>query len=516
MTNDPSTDLCALLEASPSAVLAALGPDARPIAVPESVARTGRQLHTCRSTMDAVIPEDRPLIIDAWIRVQTDPVVGVEVRLVADPSRHALVHFFDVRDQHGAFLIVLPTSDPERILETVSADDRIKPIAHVERDATSTFIEIDDNTTTLLGWTREQLLGRQTVELVHPDDIERAVEAWLAMRMEPDEARVQLRLRHANGHYVWLEVTNRNHLDDPDIGCIRSTFVDISEEMEALEALHQRERLLHRLAETLPVGICHLRPDGQVLHTNPPLVALLGPVEGVDSLVKRVVEDDRDLLQMAIDRALEGRSIDLEVGVEHDEGERRCELTFRTMVNDDGGTDGVVVCATDVTDRSRLRSELEHRASHDQLSGCLNRAATVAALERALRDRRTVTVAYIDLDRFKEVNDDLGHAAGDEVLRVAAARLRGVIRSDDVVGRVGGDEFVIICPQGVEPIDLPPFVARIRNAVCGDVSFARHRIGLRASVGAAVSLPGENDAELLLSRADAAMYLDKAASSVSR
>lgn len=507
-------ELRALLDRCPSAVVAALGPDARPVPFPASVELADQQVRACRTAMDLVLADDRPIVLDAWSRVQVEPIVDIEVRLVADPDRPSLVRFFDVRDGHDTFVIVLPTDDPQRVLESVNDEDHVLPIAHVERDATSTFTAVDDNATALLGWSREHLLGRQTLELVHPDDVERAVESWLAMRtMDPDDVRTQVRLRHVDGHYVWLEVTNTNHLDDPDIGCVRSTFVDISDEMAALEALHARERLLHRLAETLPIGVCHLRPDGQVAHTNPPLIELLGPVDSVRSIVDRVLEDDRELLQLAIDRALEGRPIDLEVGVEHAEGDRRCELTFRTMDNDDDSTDGVVMCATDVTDRSRLRAELEHRASHDDLSGCLNRSATVAALERALRDQREVTVAYIDLDEFKSVNDDLGHAAGDEVLRVAAARLRSVIRSGDVVGRVGGDEFVIICPQGVEPIDLPPFVARLRHAICGDVSFARNRIGLQASIGAAVSLPGETDAESLLSRADAAMYIDKAARS---
>jgi len=186
-------------------------------------------------------------------------------------------------------------------------------------------------------------------------------------------------------------------------------------------------------------------------------------------------------------------------------------MTFRTLTSDDGGgsIDGVIVCAADVTDRTRLRSELEHRASHDALSGCLNRAATVAALERALRDSERVIVAYIDLDHFKATNDELGHAAGDELLRVGAARIRSATRVEDVVGRIGGDEFVVICRARTGSVDSETLVERLRTAISGDVVFAKQRMPLHASVGAAMSVEGEIDAEAVLTRADAAMYKAK-------
>jgi diguanylate cyclase (GGDEF)-like protein len=213
----------------------------------------------------------------------------------------------------------------------------------------------------------------------------------------------------------------------------------------------------------------------------------------------------------ALRQAMSGRSGELEVGVLQGREERRCELTFRPMAGDSGGVDGVIVCAADVTDRSRLRAELEHRASHDALSGCLNRGATVAALERALRIHPRVAVVYLDLNGFKAINDELGHAAGDELLRIAAARLRTVIRSQDVVGRIGGDEFVVICPEGPGAFDETELVTRLSEATNADVVFARHRIELRASLGVAFSLPGEVDAEAVLIRADAAMYRAKRA-----
>jgi diguanylate cyclase (GGDEF)-like protein len=120
-----------------------------------------------------------------------------------------------------------------------------------------------------------------------------------------------------------------------------------------------------------------------------------------------------------------------------------------------------------------------------------------------------VAVVYLDLDHFKSVNDDLGHAAGDEMLRVAAARLRAAARVDDRIGRIGGDEFVVICRRGDGPFDAAALADRFAQAVSGDVVFAKQRTALRASVGAALAVPGELDAEAVLGRADAAMYAAK-------
>ena len=491
---------------NPAALVAAMGADARLSSVPASLGLAGHRSFVGLTGIEFVVPADQLLIVDGWARASREPVVRVDVHLVPDPDEIAIMHFFDVRAEHGVHVVTVVARDPELLLAAAEAVEATPSVGYLQKDAVAVILTADAATTALLGWDAADLVGRRTVDLVHPEDVERAIESWMEMRAGTGSGRVQLRHLHADGHYVWLEVTNENRLDDPAFGCIVSQLVDISEQMAQFEGLRDRERLLDRLADALPIGICHLRLDGEVVYSNELLVALLGPVDSVDALVRSVAGSDRRAVGFALENALQGRAGDLEVGVMHGLEERRCELTFRTMTSDDGGVDGVIVCASDVTDRSRLRSELEHRASHDELSGCLNRAATVAALEQALRGSEEVAVVYLDLDHFKVVNDELGHAAGDELLRVAAARLRSAARVNDRVGRIGGDEFVVICRRGAGPFEAAALVDRFTQAVSGDVVFAKQRTALRASVGAAISAPGEVDAEAVLSRADAAMY----------
>lgn len=506
--DDVEAVMAALL-ANPHALVAALGDDGRLVSMPDSVALRGQRVFEGTSAIELVVEGDQDKVIDGWLRSRSDRVVCVSARFVTDPEQEGIVHFLDVRDRHGVWLIVLgalEALEAERMLDAAQTVIAAGPgVAHVKRDATSVLLEVDDAFTTNLGWSRDELIGRPTLDLVHPEDRDRAIDAWFLMRRGADEASTRIRLRRADGQYVWLEIANTNHLDDPEDPFVLSQMVDISAEMAALEALHERERLLHRLAETLPIGICQLRADGQVVHANPLLIELLGPVDSSVTLLARIAEPDRVSVRTALRLALQGRPSELVVGVVHGNEERRCELTFRTMA-ESGGIGGVVVCTSDVTDRELLRSELEYRASHDELTGCLNRAATLIALERALRDHRQVAVAYVDLDGFKSINDRLGHASGDEALRVVAARLRSVIRGGDRLGRMGGDEFVVICPQGAGLFDSEVLRSRLTDAIDGDMQFRGHPVPIRASIGVSVSLESEFETEMLLGRADAAMY----------
>ena len=505
---DPAQELERLLRANPDAVVAALGADGLLTQVPAALPLDGHQLFGEGTAIDIVVPEDQVRIIDAWRRASSEPVISAEVRLRADPSARARLHFLDVRDAHGVHVVVLETDDPELAWRSVKDRDAHRQrVAHVERDPLGVFLAVDDATTELLGWTSEELLGRTTIDLLHPDDVERALESWMAMRAGAGTGRIRVRYRHADGHHLWVEVTNDNRLDDPAVGRVLSELVDVSDDMRQLEDLRARERLLAGLAEALPIGVAQVRPDGVVAYANPPMTELLGPLADRRDVVRRCRNEDQALVASALDASFRGRPSDLEVGIPHSDGDRRCELTFRPVADDGAGADGgVIICAADVTARSRLQTELQHRADHDPLSGCLNRAATMRALEEALRAAPQVAVAFIDLDQFKVINDVLGHAAGDALLSVAAGRLRRAIRAGDRLGRIGGDEFAVICPLLHGPVEASELAARLSEAVNADVWVVDNRVRLAASVGIAVSRPGELDADAVLGRADDAMY----------
>ncbi|MEA2148651.1 MAG: hypothetical protein QOD69_481 [Solirubrobacteraceae bacterium] len=159
------------------------------------------------------------------------------------------------------------------------------------------------------------------------------------------------------------------------------------------------------------------------------------------------------------------------------------------------------------------QAALTRQATHDSLTGLPNRALLVDRIDRALilakRSGRHVAVLFVDLDRFKQVNDTQGHAAGDATLCMAADRLIAVLRPTDTVARIGGDEFVVLAPDILNDLDALDLSARLIDALCQRPSGGEDGERVTASVGIAVSVGGRGAAETLLEHADTAMYRAK-------
>ncbi len=177
-----------------------------------------------------------------------------------------------------------------------------------------------------------------------------------------------------------------------------------------------------------------------------------------------------------------------------------------------------VVMAIDRDEARRAQRELAHRSTHDELTGLPNRALLFDRLEHALatasRHDHTVAVFFIDLDRFKQINDTFGHAAGDQVLVQATARIAATLRDEDTLARLSGDEFVVVCEQlpqhseGELDAHLSALARRMRTALTAPIRVGGVDLVVTASIGVAVSTP-EATGDDLVSEADAAMYRAK-------
>jgi diguanylate cyclase (GGDEF)-like protein/PAS domain S-box-containing protein len=174
-----------------------------------------------------------------------------------------------------------------------------------------------------------------------------------------------------------------------------------------------------------------------------------------------------------------------------------------------GGREMFTLIARDATLRKLYEDQLEHQATHDPLTGLANRTLfdelLVRAAYRADRSGRPVAVLYLDLDGFKDVNDVFGHPSGDRVLSETSRRLEAVVRPGDMVARMGGDEFVVLCEHLFEPSDAERIATRIVQAVGKPIPLATGVATVTASVGIALGEPGETAASLI-GRADEAMY----------
>jgi diguanylate cyclase (GGDEF)-like protein/PAS domain S-box-containing protein len=216
-------------------------------------------------------------------------------------------------------------------------------------------------------------------------------------------------------------------------------------------------------------------------------------------------------------RAVAGRPYATEVvelTVRHrDRRDRQAEMTVTNLL-DDPSVGGLVLNTRDISERKELQEQLVHEAFHDTLTGLANRALFHEVVGEALRrrDAGTVTVLFLDLDGFKEVNDSLGHAAGDQLLVHVADRLRGAVRVGDVVARFGGDEFAVLMESAVSP-NAEDIAERVVSAMDEPFILDRREIHIGASVGLACGGDDQlaaDDAEQLMRDADLAMYRAKA------
>jgi diguanylate cyclase (GGDEF)-like protein/PAS domain S-box-containing protein len=364
----------------------------------------------------------------------------------------------------------------------------------MRKDQTAVIIGAGPEVGPLLGYAPSELIGIRSLDLVHPDDHERAIAGWMDMLSTPagSARRVRLRHLHRDGHAVWFEITNHNHLTDPEQPVVVAEMLDISDEMAAQEAVRAAEQLMRRLTETLPMGVLQIGADRRVSFANDRAVRLAGARAGeelrLDSITPEMLAsgDDADL--------------------EYDRNGRRIRANVRTLTDDSGAVTGAIVCLADVTEDVRLREELRHRATYDPLTGGYNRAATLAALEEPGGDIGTAVI-FCDLDGFKQVNDRYGHAAGDRLLTHVAARLRLAVGASGVVGRIGGDEFLIICRDVAGPARAREIGDDLRaDLEKTPVEFAGHVLTPQVSVGVAWSRPGDLSPDELVARADAAMY----------
>ena len=196
--------------------------------------------------------------------------------------------------------------------------------------------------------------------------------------------------------------------------------------------------------------------DATIRYLSPSVERILGHSTTAllhTKLLDLIHPDDLPAIQATFDLVLQqpGVTGPIECRIRHQDGSWRYIETTSTNLSDDANVQGIVLNSRDITERKALEAQLKHQAFHDPLTGLVNRAAFSDRVEHALMrmERRgaTLAVLFLDLDNFKTVNDQYGHAAGDQLLVTVAERLRECLRASDVAARLGGDEFAILLDE---------------------------------------------------------------------
>lgn len=359
----------------------------------------------------------------------------------------------------------------------------------------------------LLGW--GDPVGHHALAHIHPDDVINFVDVGQGLSStDPGWIGVaQMRLQRVDGTYGRYESTMENRLDDPDhpgwLCCTR----EITEAAEPAPGLASSE-LASSLLEALPQGVLVFGGD-KILFSNDAASDVLGvpPHDLAKVGLAGVVDDDsRRELRDAVLRLARDAGHEV-VTLRAAEGSRRRFEVALTSRPSDAPVLLVIGLVEDVTHEVERQELLERRATRDDLTELHNRAWLLDQLHRRLRSGEVLTIGFLDLCGFKQVNDTLGHRAGDRVLASIAGSLVAAF-GDGSVARVGGDEFIVIGPGATDDVTLAAFTSSVAEAVERVPEARRHEV--TGSVGVAVSTP-DDEPWSLIDRADAAMYENKRA-----
>jgi diguanylate cyclase (GGDEF)-like protein/PAS domain S-box-containing protein len=409
----------------------------------------------------------------------------------------------------------------------------------------------------MTGFSGTQLAGELMREYGHPDDLAAIGAAWKRMIDHPDETtRVEARVRHADGRWHWQAMSISNRLDDPSIGGMIMNIRDVSERKALDELLAEESRILEMIAwgealetvldraasitaEYTGARYCLIRLfDGDTLRLA---AAPNFPAEAFEQVAFVPLDDSvpagraattREEIFVAGDNMsassspaiadlaaslgiLSSWSVPIELP-DRNAVAGTLSLLFESAADDRdrhrGLVERVVSLAAVAIEQAQAREELEHRAFHDELTGLPNRALLndrlTHALHRSPRRDAAVAVVFFDLDRFKLVNDSLGHDAGDRLLVQVAKRLRTGLRAADTVGRLGGDEFVVLVDDIHEEADAHAAVQRVVDILEQPFEVDGETIFVSASVGVALARDVAHAADVLR-EADDAMYRAK-------
>jgi len=492
--------------------------DAAGVLASAGVPTDGHQILRASALAEFVIAPDVWLVSDAAAHANANGTAIRTVRL--RDGKTADLHLVEFSGTEMRTVVVLVPEGGHVIASrppptTVPASPRG---GELRCDAFGVVVSASPSALVLLGRQDDPVDGLPAITLMHPDDQEVAIVNWSAAKDQRGvPLRARVRLIRGDGSSLWTEITMTNEIDSAGEGAVRIEVYDISAEVGATEALTAERELIGLLTETLPVGVSKFDATGHIEYANGRLAQLLAPLDPQDMLASAARGELTDLPLAAAFDALLHAGAGGHLVVDHrrlDGTLVHLEWTFRPVSDDTGAVTGGVVCVADVTEAFQLRAALEYRATTDALTGCLNRAGTIAALESELatiRPTEGVGLLFLDLDRFKHVNDTRGHAVGDAVLEVVAHRLRGALRPRDIVGRLGGDEFVVISPGLPSAEASLAFADVVARQLRGPATIGSFTIPISASIG--VAWTSASTASELLSAADSAMYAAKKAQS---
>ena len=374
-----------------------------------------------------------------------------------------------------------------------------------------------------LGYSREMWLRDVNfwTQCVHPDDRDRVIAERRSASAHGSDNQFEYRAVSADGRVLWLRELVSVEMEEGRPVRVRGISIDVTEKKRAEASLVESNTILKATQEASADGICLVDDRGAVVSFNHRFIEMWRiPAELIEEL-----RDKRQLMACVLSSMQKPDEFVEKINFlhAHPEASSRDEITLRDgrlferysapALAPGGHSYGRVWSFSDITERKRYEQQLAHQAFHDALTDLPNRTLFMDRVNHALarigRAGKCAAVLFLDLDRFKVVNDSMGHEKGDWLLMEVANRLQQSMRPGDTAARFGGDEFTLLLEDlnGIE--DATTVTERIAESLQAAFNFEGREIYITCSIGIALSTTPGDRAEDLLRNADVAMYRAK-------
>jgi diguanylate cyclase (GGDEF)-like protein/PAS domain S-box-containing protein len=445
----------------------------------------------------------------------TKRYIEVSISLQRDPSGKAIGFRGIVRD-------VTERKKAEEALQ--KSEEKYRTIleniedGYYEVDLAGNFTFFNDSMCRILGYPREELIGMNNREYTDPENAKRLFQAFNKVYRTGEPGRGfdnELVRKDGTQRYVEASISLKKDSSGCPIG-FRGIVRDITERKRFERVLHQERETFYSILQKEPYGALLINTDETFLYVNPEFTAITGyTIEDVPNGREwfRKAYPDPEYRHKAI--ATWKADITLRKGVDRvwsvvcRDGEVK-EIEFRLTFLDDGR---IIAMLSDVTERRRTEEELAYKATHDLLTGLPNRMLFKdrfsVAVAQTQRVHKKLAVIFLDLDRFKEVNDTLGHNVGDRLLCAVGNRLTEFLRKTDTVARIGGDEFLLLLAEIDRLEDATTIARKVLESIQDPFVVNGHEIFITASIGIAFYPDDGNEVDTLVNCADKVMYSAK-------
>lgn len=446
-----------------------------------------------------------------------------------DGSRHDVIinkaAFFGADGEVAGLVGVLVDITGRKQLEasTRESNERLRaviqaaPLAIIARDLDGVIRMWNPAAERMFGWPEAEVLETK-MSMVPPELREQARELRERSLAGETIGNVETRRLHRDGQAidVALSVAPIYGAEERVIG-VMATLSDITRRKQAEQALRESEANLRLAMDAAQMGMWYWECDTDRFVHSDGLHLLFGgaaddPLFDYRVLREKMHGEDRELFDATLRHAIkEGADFQVDYRVVWPDGTTHW-LTNRGQVHrgSDGHAHRVIGVAMDITDRKLAEQRIAHMAHHDALTGLPNRVLLRDRIEQAIaqahRNAAQLAVLFLDLDRFKTINDSLGHELGDRLLQSVASRILVCVREGDTVSRVGGDEFVIVIPGIASSSDASAVASKILEVLAAAFHLGGNDLHVSASIGISLYPADGADADTLMRNADTAMY----------